>query len=120
MLCESNTGYLSKFIIYTGATTDYGNCSDINLPVGNDDLNLPDAFDDYKSPSRVVLSLMRPFLDKGYVLTLDNYYTSPELAIALLNAQTVITGHFARKRPFGFQDFWSWKPNKGPAQNEPL
>ena len=40
MLCESNTGYLSNFIIYTGATTAY--------PVGP--LVLPKPFDEYKNP----------------------------------------------------------------------
>ena len=69
MLCESSTGYLTSFIIYTGATTDYGTLEENQLAK---------PFEDYKSPSRVVLSLLKPLLNKGYVVTLDNYYTSPE------------------------------------------
>ena len=54
MLCESQSAYLSKFIIYTGASTDYPPCvSD----------KLPKIFEDFKSPSKIVLSLM----DNGYL-----------------------------------------------------
>ena len=42
MLCESSTGYLTSFIIYTGATTDYGTLEENQLAK---------PFEDYKSPS---------------------------------------------------------------------
>ena len=68
MLCESKMGYLLNFIIYTGATTEYPDQPD----------PLPVIFDEYKSPSKVVLSLLHDYLHKGYCVTLDNYYTFPE------------------------------------------
>ena len=75
MLCESKPGYLSNFIIYTGSSTDYGDCQNIVLS-GIDNRNLPPSFENYKSLSKVVLSLMKPFLNKGYCLNLDNYCKS--------------------------------------------
>ena len=56
MLCESNTGYLSNLIIYTGATTNY------TAPL----VNLQMPLDNYKSPSKVVVSLMTDFIQCGY------------------------------------------------------
>ena len=58
MLCESKPGYLSNFIIYTGSSTDYGDCQNIVLS-GIDNRNLPPSFENYKSLSKVVLSLMK-------------------------------------------------------------
>ena len=58
MLCESKTGYLSNFIIYTGSSIDYGDCQNIVLP-GMDNRNLPPSFENYKSLSKVVLSQMK-------------------------------------------------------------
>ena len=54
MLCESETGYLTSFIIYTGSSTDYGHIAD-NM------LLKPRA--QYKSPSKVVLSLLKSFFN---------------------------------------------------------
>ena len=102
MLCESRTGYLLNFIIYTGATTKY-----------HEPLNrLPMVFDDYKSPSKVVLSLLCEYLNKGYCVTLDNYYTSPELANALISCNTDCYGTLRKKQGLPKQ-FWEWKPKKG-------
>jgi len=44
---------------------------------------LPKPFEDYKNPSKVVLSLMVDLYGKGYNLALDNLYTSPDLLKAL-------------------------------------
>ena len=62
MLRESKTCYFSNFIIYAGSSTDYGDCQDIVLP-SMDNRNLPPSFQNYKLPSKVVLSLMKPFLN---------------------------------------------------------
>lgn len=62
MLCESSIGYPSNFIVYCGADTSYPEPSSISLPK---------PFDDYKNPSKVVLSLMEGFYNKGYNLALD-------------------------------------------------
>lgn len=102
MLCESQSGYLLNFIIYTGATTEYLN------PLAN--LDLP--FDTYKSPSKVVLSLLHDYLNKGYCVTLDNYYTLPELAEALLLNDTDCYGTLRKKSNLP-DDFWFWKPARG-------
>ena len=66
MLCESETGYFLNFIIYTGATTEYP----------NEPADLHKSFEEYKSPSKVVFSLLHDYLGKGCCVTLDNYYTS--------------------------------------------
>ena len=49
--------------MYTGATTIY------QEPVEK----LPKQFDDYTNPSKVVLSLLRGFYNKGFCVTLDNF-----------------------------------------------
>ena len=72
MNCESVTGYLFGFIIYAGAETKYGDARVMKLP-----------FDEYITPSKVLISLMRIYANKGYTVTLDNRYTSPEVAEAL-------------------------------------
>ena len=101
MLCESNTGYLSNFIIYTGATTNY------TAPLVNSQI----PFDNYKSSSKVVVSLMTDFIQCGYCLTLGNYYTSPEIAETLLSWETDCYGTFQKNQNLP-HDFWTWKPKK--------
>lgn len=89
MLNESDSGYLCKFIIYTGASIEYPPFTKIKISKG---------FEDFKNPSKVVLSLMDELLDKGYKLTLDNFYTSPEVAEALLEVQTDCYGTLRLKK----------------------
>lgn len=103
MNCESSSGYLLRFIVYTGEGTDYGEFNHV-LPKSK-------PFDDYKSPSRVVLSLVQKYINHGYILTLDNYYTSPELAEALLHFKTDCFGTLRKKAELP-EDFWEWKPKK--------
>ena len=74
MNCEVTTGCLLGFIIYTGASTNYG--------TGNT-LNLLKDFDSYKSPSNVVLHFLENISGR-VIVTLDNYYNSPELAETIL------------------------------------
>ena len=88
MLCESKTGYLLNFIIYTSATTEYLDQPD----------PLPMKFHEYKNPSKVVLSLLYDYLHKGYCVTLDNYYTSPELADASVSCDTDCYSTFRKKQ----------------------
>ena len=64
--------------LYTGASTVY------QEPVEE----LSEQSDDYTNPSKVVLSLLRGFYNKGYCVTLDNFYTSPEIAKELLSIGT--------------------------------
>jgi len=56
----------------------------------------------------VVLSLIE-ILYQGYRLTLDNYYTSPEISIALFNQKTDCYGTLKKKENLP-PDFWQWKP----------
>ena len=102
MICESASGYLLDFIIYTGSSTVYRYSGP----------NLPKTFEEYKSPSKVVLSLIEPYLNKGYKLAVDNYYTSPELLKALLTVRTDAYGTLRNKEGL-LKDFWNWKPVKG-------
>ena len=75
-------------------------------------MKLAKPFDDYKTPSKVVLSLLRSYVNKGYKVTLDDVYTSPELAAALSDHKTDSFGTLRKKEGLP-NDFWSWKPVKG-------
>ena len=86
MLCESATGYIFNFIIYTGATTEYVN----RIPSIKD-------FDNLKSPSKIVLSLLYQYVN-GYCVPLDNYYTSSELAKELVQLQTDCYGTLKKRK----------------------
>ncbi|GBN49582.1 hypothetical protein AVEN_154388-1 [Araneus ventricosus] len=52
----------------------------------------------YKSSTNIVMTLLEDLLDKGYCVTLDNFYTSPELAELLLSHRTDVCG---KLRPNG-------------------
>ncbi|XP_023228763.1 piggyBac transposable element-derived protein 4-like [Centruroides sculpturatus] len=75
MLCESASGYLYNFIIYTGKGTSFN-----------------EKYQEMPIASKIVLSLADPLLGKGYCLTTDNYYTSPQLADYLISCQTDLCG----------------------------
>ncbi|KAM7306084.1 piggyBac transposable element-derived protein 4-like [Ixodes scapularis] len=72
VLCEAASGYIWDVVIYTGKGTDV---------------------DDQASAmgTKVVMRLMEPLLDQGYCLTVDNFYTSPELVEKLLSRKTDVT-----------------------------
>ena len=101
MLCESDTAYLWKFIVYTGAETIY------HVP----SISLLKPFTEYKIPSKIVLSLMDGLYNKGYNVTLDNLYTSPELLRVLMFNETDSYGTLRKKTGLP-TDFWQWKPIK--------
>ena len=103
MNCESATRYLLGFIIYTGADTNYGDAGTMRFT---------QPFDEHKSPSKVLLSLLRKYTNKSYTVTLDNLYSSPELASCLLNQKIDSYGTLRKKQGLP-KDFWSWKPIKG-------
>jgi len=68
-LCDSKTGYLWNFIVYTGKSA-------------------VETVSDMLSSSRVVLDLMADLLGKGYCVVTDNYYTCPSLYAKLLKNKT--------------------------------
>lgn len=70
-LCESKTGYCSSFEIYTGKKT---------MPQG------------VLASEEIVMKLAAPFLDKGYTIYLDNWYSSPSLYSRLLSRYTYAVG----------------------------
>ena len=71
MLCESKSSYVCDFIIHTGSGTVFG--------LTRNDLLLC---------TKVVMTLMKPLLNKGYCLTVENYYTSTQLANILVKNHT--------------------------------
>ncbi|CAI9736334.1 Hypothetical predicted protein [Octopus vulgaris] len=75
MLCESAIGYVWSFIIYVSK----GTCFD-------------PEFRDLPISSQVVMTFMKPLLNKGHCLTIDNYYSSPQLADLLIANKTDVYG----------------------------
>ena len=71
LLFESKSGYVYDMIIYTGKETKINKRYE----------NLPISF-------QIVMTLLKPLLGKGYCLTNDNFYTSPQLAELLLSHKT--------------------------------
>ena len=76
-LCESSSGYLWSFIIYTGKDTVF------QTALLSDDTNKTTA---------IVLSLVEPLLEKGRTLWMDNFYNSPALAQRLKSLKTDCVG----------------------------
>ncbi|KAG8225466.1 hypothetical protein J437_LFUL004467 [Ladona fulva] len=75
LLVESKSGYIWSSMNYTGKGM------------------IPDAnHKEFPVSSQVVLSLIQPLLDKGFCLTTDNYYTSPQLADILILQSTDMYG----------------------------
>jgi len=64
-LCESRTGYLWCFLVYTGKNTFL-----------QSSLITPDT----PKTAAVVLELLQPLFGHGYMLWIDNFFNSPELA----------------------------------------
>ena len=82
-LADSANGYMLNIVVYTGADTlDEADPNYRNLP----------------QPGRVVLHLLQPYLDKGYHVYIDRYYTSIPLAHVLQVRSTAFTGTAVRNR----------------------
>ncbi|GBN07442.1 PiggyBac transposable element-derived protein 4, partial [Araneus ventricosus] len=77
-LCESESGYIRNSIIYTGKGTTF--------------------HEDYGVSTKSVMTLIHELKNKGYTLTTDNYYTSPELAEILIKSKTDIYGTLRANR----------------------
>lgn len=74
-LCESDSSYVWNFFIYTGKTTAF-----------EDDIK------DEMFSTKVVLQLIKPLLDKGYRVTMDNFFTSSSLFNLLVSRNTDCLG----------------------------
>ncbi|XP_008181189.1 piggyBac transposable element-derived protein 4-like [Acyrthosiphon pisum] len=81
VLCDVETDFILDFIIYTGTETRL-------LPY---DANIGIS-------GAVVKTLIAPYLNKGYNLYTDNWYTSPILAQYLYKKKTTITGTVRKNR----------------------
>ncbi|GFT34784.1 piggyBac transposable element-derived protein 4 [Trichonephila clavipes] len=74
-LCESESGYIWNSLIYTGKGTAFN-----------------ENYNDYGLSTKSVLTLIHELKGKGYCLSTDNFYTSPELAEILIGSKTDICG----------------------------
>ena len=75
-LCESSSGYIWNFFIYTGAETSYHQ-SCCNEP---------------SMGCKCVLTLAHSLLNKGYCINMDNFFSSPHLFDLLCQNQTDAVG----------------------------
>jgi hypothetical protein len=73
-ICDSETGYILGFIVYTGASTAIERTEKFGIS------------------GDIVLTLMKPYLNKNHILYVDNWYTSPILFKHLLEQQTGACG----------------------------
>ncbi|XP_063835394.1 piggyBac transposable element-derived protein 4-like [Ostrinia nubilalis] len=89
-LCESRTGYLWKMEVYAGKRHDVS--ESVEPERG---LNEPEG-----ATSQIVYRLVRPLLDKGYTLVMDNFYNSPLLSRTLKSRKTDTIGTLRLNRQF--------------------
>ncbi|XP_070380752.1 piggyBac transposable element-derived protein 4-like [Dermacentor albipictus] len=73
-LCDVNTGYILRFIVYTGATTAVTILKELGFT------------------GSVVVELLGDFLGRGHSLLIDNWYTSPALFKSLHSRLTSACG----------------------------
>ena len=77
-LCNARNGYTVTFSIYRGKTGEVASNKGLSYDV--------------------VFHLMKNYLNQGYSLYVDNFYTSPTLASDLFEQKTHITGTLDRNR----------------------
>ena len=70
VLCDGKTGIILDFLVYTGTDVDFDTSSELGISGG------------------VAKKLIDPYLDKGHILYMDNWYTSPELSLYLHGRNT--------------------------------
>ncbi|GFW21214.1 piggyBac transposable element-derived protein 4 [Trichonephila clavipes] len=83
MLCEAKSGYVWSSIIFMGRGTLF-----------DEEFLKPE----FSKSMQVVLTLMKPLLNKGYCVTLDNYYSSPILTDPLVKYKTDSYGMISLNR----------------------
>lgn len=81
VICDVETDFILNILIYTGSTTEYKK-TDPSLGISR----------------AVVNTLMKPYLQKGHKLFIDNLYTSPSLAKFLHKKNTNVTGTVRKNR----------------------
>ncbi|XP_040072194.1 piggyBac transposable element-derived protein 4-like [Ixodes scapularis] len=80
VLCDVMTGYILRFIVYTGASTTMTMMKELGFS------------------GSVVLELLNHYLGKGHSLFVDNWYTSPALFQYLQGKQTNACGTVRQNR----------------------
>lgn len=81
VICDCETDFILNFIVYTGATV------------------YKDPLEDILGRSGVIVKdLMKPYLNKGYSLFTDNFYTSPQLSMYLHKRKTNTCGTVRKNR----------------------
>ena len=80
VLCESLTGYIRQVLIYTGKKNQ-----------GRQVSKFGQAYD-------VVMTLVKPLFNKGYVIVVDNFFSGVKLAKALWKKGTYLVGTLRRNR----------------------
>ncbi|XP_018897457.2 piggyBac transposable element-derived protein 4-like [Bemisia tabaci] len=79
-LCQSDSGYIWDIMLYLGAKTE-----------------IADKYHIGKSGA-IVTTLLEPLFKKGYNVFVDNYYTSPTLAVLLRQKGSNICGTVKKNR----------------------
>lgn len=74
LLCDVETGYILDFIVYAGSETEKKTVGDFGVS------------------GAVVTTLMEKYLNKGHILYVDNWYTSPDLFMYLHQNKTNACG----------------------------
>ncbi|GBO44500.1 PiggyBac transposable element-derived protein 4, partial [Araneus ventricosus] len=95
-LCESESGYIWNSIIYTGKGTIF-----------------MEEYEHYGLSTKCVLTLIHELKNNGYLLTTDNFYTSPEVAEILLKYKTDVIGTVRGNRKGLPAEFKTLKLKKG-------
>lgn len=81
MLCDKESGFVQDFIIYDGSVSN----------ITNADANIGKS-------GNIVVQLLRPYLDKGHTLHVDNWYASPALFMFLHQNGTNACGIVKKRR----------------------
>ena len=87
-ICEADTGYCMDFEYYSGSKEE---------PYDNVQIDGADV-SEFTTPAKIVLHLIKPYLNKGYCVGLDNLYTDPRLFKLLLENGTDAIGTFRSNR----------------------
>ena len=82
VLCDCKTGYIQDLLLYMGAKTEL----------------LPER--QHGISGAVVITMMQDYLNRGHILYLDNWYSSPSLCLYLHKHNTGMCGTVRRNRSY--------------------
>ncbi|KOB71806.1 PiggyBac transposable element-derived protein 4, partial [Operophtera brumata] len=96
-LCESSTGYLWNFYVYTGKDSQQPSSELQDMDTAENSTKPPAPT---CATARIVLNLVNPLLNLGHTLVMDNFYNSPLLARYLKSQGTDCYGTLRINREF--------------------